>query len=1196
MVVHLGAGRYRHLLLHDAASSSSDSPTALNNHHGFELAPTPRPHRKPLLNDPIERLKEDRARRVRATLLSSQTTRIANPRLQSAELDLDSLARGVDFIARRRTHDDNPVATAIDTPCVPNTNVRAVRPRPAIPKQLELKLRDLEPFDVVTESPAGGAGAQRRAVPPFFVNLKFDEEVARCFESWPFAIEDKDDLFSEPGDLLPPLKKPVKPPPGNDAKIETMGSVQGLAEKRTWQKAVKLKAIEKNVPYMLEIWQKAEGIDLSSLIEQKESNPPKQSEPDPDPSQAQTTEAPSEEAPPEPLNDETLSTVDARSHSTLTETRPSTAGRPQTLQASRPVSAGKDLLLPPEGDTSPPRSSRVSRSAGRRSAVRMEGRQTSEFFDGTVHRSLSESTMRLLKKLAKDAASDTVSNIIRRTLTGPNLQEVTSIYLPQGAHSSEVKVGEKKRKFYRRKTIFRLQTKDLAALEQMQPELHDNDFVLDIPNIDEEDEDALSDFEPSAFRMPRETVVTMAESASTPGYPDGAQALITHLSKINVKPNVPPPPEVKQDFEFSIQRLCSLIKYKVKQDSSVVEPENPEDQPPQPEESKGITTPWDFLKTKTAEIRKLPEPDSEDHEILCKTLLLCLHEESSELRFEASKLLISINEFRNLGRWDGIAFKNTLGEMLREGTSDESFLAGKTLCDLGYVDTKAIRRVRKGLGDLDDAKRLSAKQTLELLAKQYCIAVLEGLIAEAESTSWRVRVDVVELLEKIMVRHRPAKEISIDDDATSPRSVLGEDPSEDGSKVMKMIESPKGSLEGIKSLAASTVRLSAHDISKEDPKRSTGRLSLTADMQEVNQSLKTTNLSNLRRISMILRSDTNLQRIEEHRLKSLLRQATEVLLGLMWNDWSPEVRSAAGIALMNLGEGKAMFDWIMSLLESEDPTKRIDALKCLSGIGFMNSTTLEKYLATFKDPYSTVRLEASIGTSKCREPRVREALHWCLDHDSDQSVKIEAMKSARELSLVQEDPYIRDSILILFEMDKSDEVRKEAERVLVLSGVLSEVEGKVRGVASSQAANSGQEIIRPSDVQLITPVTMKPPTVGHSTSTRQTPSQAPTTTARSETQPFRISTMTGTFPEPLYGHTQEEVEIYFRTSLVGEQEQKSVVNQVKEMAAAHRILQEVAQMEKDSPRLPDLGLDLNINEPLKFDFKKKRKKRINIGV
>ncbi|KAI8850583.1 hypothetical protein BC829DRAFT_151955 [Chytridium lagenaria] len=78
----------------------------------------------------------------------------------------------------------------------------------------------------------------------------------------------------------------------------------------------------------------------------------------------------------------------------------------------------------------------------------------------------------------------------------------------------------------------------------------------------------------------------------------------------------------------------------------------------------------------------------------------------------------------------------------------------------------------------------------------------------------------------------------------------------------------------------------------------------------------------------------------------------------MWNDWCPEVRSAAGLALFSLGEGKSMFDWIMGLLDADDPTKRIDALRCLSGLGFMNTATLERFLNSFEDSYASVRIEA----------------------------------------------------------------------------------------------------------------------------------------------------------------------------------------------------------------------------------------------
>ncbi|KAJ3193371.1 hypothetical protein HDU67_005153, partial [Dinochytrium kinnereticum] len=235
--------------------------------------------------------------------------------------------------------------------------------------------------------------------------------------------------------------------------------------------------------------------------------------------------------------------------------------------------------------------------------------------------------------------------------------------------------------------------------------MQEGDFQLVIPDVTEDDEDNMSEFEPANFRVGVDSAAhasSDSNNVAAHSSVDGAQALLEQLSKIRIqRPDLPPMVETHIEAEFSIKRLCGLIKHVVRRyrpSKEKTEQKNIAEKSNEPV----IDTIWDFFDTKTSQITEPPEPGSVDFQNLQKTLLLCLYEESAELRFETAKILVQIKGFWNLARWDGIAFRNTLMEMLREGTSDESFLAGKTLCDMGYVDVKAIRRVRRGLGDLDD--------------------------------------------------------------------------------------------------------------------------------------------------------------------------------------------------------------------------------------------------------------------------------------------------------------------------------------------------------------------------------------------------------------------------------------------------------------------------------------------------------------
>ncbi|KAJ3108233.1 HEAT repeat-containing protein 4 [Phlyctochytrium planicorne] len=1257
-------GRYRDLL--------GDTEAA-----ALAVPSIPRPHRKELLKNASDVYKIERQRRIRAALISSQHARKSTwePIPFTA-----AIVKGVEFISMR-PH-ENAVASAIDTPCVPKTNVRALRPRPRVPARLEAQLRALEPLEDRLDE-------ERDVKPPlpFSVALKFDSEVAKCFEQWPFAIKERDDVFEEPVGLLPQENvKRRREASIVDAKSRLGGDV--VVEGREWQQIAKLNNSERNVPYMLELWQRAEGVDLSELVPRqqvvedvndeykevmeliettksslleetkrlarngKETNQKSQNkneEEEADEGQRRT-----------PSDSSRLPTLDEDHHSSPGEYK-SGSSRGSSGRQKSPRTRSDSImrhLLSEMGITSDSGTSGSGRTPASRPSS-SSGSVALPPMPATTKKTLSDSTLRLLRKFAKEFPEENLTMTLRNTLTGAFIHDIVSVYTPQtNAYGKPIKI-ESKPKSLRKKRAYKLKADGGVSIALSYHQNQEGDFQLVIPEVDDDDEDNLSEFEPMNFRVPQEPAAQSQapdgenNAPTTPqANSDGAMALKEQLGKMRtVLPPLPSRVNIKDEAEFNLKKLSSIIKRVVKREPPKKE-EN--DQVPKTPTTPDLTIKsiWDIFDTPTINIIAPPMLGSPDYHNLQKTLLLCLHEDSGELRYEAAKMLIEIRGYWNLLRWDNIAFKNTLMEMLREGSSDESFLAGKTLCDMGVVDAKVLRRVRRGLGDLDETKRQAAKDTLSSLRSQHVTLLLEGLISESESTSWRVRVDVIELLEYVVAKHRPPREVSIDEDNpfsptrnTSKDEFSSNDSLSGGQRSFAVAQPQEGSLDGIQELAASTMKLSMNELSRDDlsslpasPQRTGTGPRLTVDSpappkrglspEKPHEGLRQhrPSMSNLRKQSMMLRSDNNLQRFEELKTKALLRQAIEVLLNLMWNDWCPEVRSAAGISLLNLGEGKSMFDWIISLLESSDPTKRIDALRCLAGLGFINGAALERYMESFQDPYASVRIEAckvaclissasrdlintllnclgdcdgrvraysvrAIGLSKCKEPRIREAFHWCLNHDLDPAVRIEAIKAAKDLNMVQENQYIRDSVLILYEMDKVEEVRKEAERSLIAAGVLSEVEGKMRGIttAALESAGGGQESKETPNQHF------KPLGTALPHSQRQTATQSSSYQPRSE-QGFRIATMTGQFPEPLSGHTQEEVDIYFRGSLVGEQEQQAVIDQVKEMAAAHRILQEVAQMEVDSPHLPDLGLDFDIHQPLKIERKRSKKKRISIGL
>jgi hypothetical protein len=176
------------------------------------------------------------------------------------------------------------------------------------------------------------------------------------------------------------------------------------------------------------------------------------------------------------------------------------------------------------------------------------------------------------------------------------------------------------------------------------------------------------------------------------------------------------------------------------------------------------------------------------------------------------------------------------------------------------------------------------------------------------------------------------------------------------------------------------------------------------------------------------------------------------------------------------------------------------------------------------------------------------------------------------LKFISEDGKIRNSLFILLEMDPDSTVRKEAERALVANGILlMDGDAKMRGSRAHESADEGEE---GNEDLSHTNDRMKAYSMAGTAGLRNAAGGKPRYNISHENGELRVPTMGGgALPEQLQGHSLDEVEIYFRESLVGEQEQRAVIDQVKEMAAAAIVIREVEQMEKDSPTLPLYDFD-----------------------
>ncbi|KAI8620421.1 hypothetical protein BC830DRAFT_1099132 [Chytriomyces sp. MP71] len=1171
----------------------------------------------------------------------------------------------------------NSIAAAMDVPFVPNTRMPLVHPPPRLPPCYEAHLKDIERFreELQDELPTHlQTDISPMVEEVMMLPLKFEPAVEERFANWPHHLGNPTTNVYNKLDPNAPTNHQIGQnmkngannlnevcaeatmkmihktswqrdvtrsstfPKRKEADSATEQKSIFAAEDGTgWRGGIKMSDSERNVPYMLEVWQRVEGVDINDILNSHNDTAFRRNRNDKH-SRRPSSDEGHELGP----NVPTVS---------VTQTDMS----PQLKTISRPASGTH---------TKASRASETSR------IVISELQKTP---DEMEQKTLSSSTLSLLKRLTQESkgpetllSKEEVDKVLRMTLTGAG-QTTHDVLQTSTVGGAKLEIKRRKRQSYR------LKASGGFVINNTQ----EKDFQLVIPFPDENDgEDYhLNNIQSAGEKREKEKLRGAA----------GARALVQDLDKstqqraaidlvaISELTNQQPLEKrksvsVMNEEKIDLTRLITLIKRFKNQESTLLSYDLGE--------NIKIETMEDFLMTPCTVMETMPERGSQAYVILHQTLLLCLlHQESYDLRLEASRFLMQMQETASLPRWEGIAFRNTLSEALTSGNAEESFMAGVCLCNMGLVDSKCVRRVRQGLGDFQVRKREVAIECLANLHVRHASGILDMLLAESSNTSWRVRLDVIELLRVWIQRVNPQEE---------EEAVVG--------SVRNLVAD---STEAI-SVMSKQVLGGTSLTDEEDGSSRTGSV---ANIKEggAGQTVSTASEADIR-----MSVATQMANMAQKKLDNQVNRAVEVLLDLMWNDWSKDVRSSATKTLARLGKGKPVFEWIITLLQMEDPAKKIDALKALTGLGVVTRQALPAYLATFKDPYFAVRLEAckvacrivkaenrilvntllhrlddfdervrsyaikAIGLSKCREPRIRESLYWSLIHDPSASVRAEAIHATVELGLLAVDAHLRESVQILMEADRDEDVRREAERVLVEGGFVNEfVKGKpatpgvsggissgggggalvATGIGAGEAVRmsavaavgmdgeAGDEVQGGDDgeerkkkvvpamtfgatIAAVPGVNLNLPSsnparinagAGAASISTRTDSDAP---RNSETLASQKAVPSGTkkeaadflrlpstvLPNAIKGAPNEDVELYFRDCLVGEAEQRAVIDQVKNMSVASIVLREVEQMERESANLPELGLDLEFRKTTKFEARRRGVPHLRTGI
>ncbi|KAJ3146135.1 HEAT repeat-containing protein 4 [Geranomyces variabilis] len=859
--------------------------------------------------------------------------------------------------------------------------------------------------------------------------------------------------------------------------------------------------------------------------------------------------------------------------------------RPSICRSTHEHSVGfADLTEPqhstPSTDRPSIRSSRASRYASREASTGVAEAPAAPSSASSApatpesSQTLSRSTVRFLKKLTREGfdpahmvpTAHNVDSLLRITLMGTKWtladehdRGESSVATASSGRRTTSRVRKYNPAEYRR--LMQAAVSDAisasTAAAPVTPQTKAAGIELVIPNVREmkEEEDSVDGGEDGDEEP---TTVGAAGAALESADPlDFGAKFMQILSKsfrmegkskkgAAVPTNFPLPAPVPPN-EFSLVRLIILLKrvaterYKPKYGLAAAD------------EGKSAGTAAghainDFLNTPYVALQSAPARGTAAHAALCKVLLLALCDESEDhaLRFEAFRVFRLLEPLPNqLGRWEAVAFRRVLEEMLADGNGGDKWLAATTLASQREITPVVLGLLLQSLGEVDARRRADAIGLIGGLGIEFADQVLSGIIICCGSLSWRVRQDAVVLLEQWIDKLAPAW--AAEEQAAA-----------------KLRGATAGSH---RSTTVSSSERVSDDGSSRPSTRATEAVTPAAP--------------------------------ELSPLARLLQSCIEALLNLMWNDWSADVRDSAAVSLGRLGKGRTILDWIVSLLGSPDPLRRIDALRSLTKLCILQPSALDLYLRCLMDEFTSVRVEAcklacivrasdrqilnalldrfgdfawqvrayavkAIGVLQNTDPQVHAALRCALYHEPHVSVRAEAIEAALKLGILAQNKELQEAVFTLMETDPSQAIRKEAEKALVASGLIA----PLAAVLDAAAGASGDALNPSSERSASAAAAVSAPG-----SARMIP-----------------------YPHILANRTADEVDVFLRTSLVTEKELDDVMDQVRDMAGQNRVVQEVADIpgEEEDEDGAD-GLDDHMPD-LKSIHGKKPRPRVDVGL
>jgi hypothetical protein len=323
----------------------------------------------------------------------------------------------------------------------------------------------------------------------------------------------------------------------------------------------------------------------------------------------------------------------------------------------------------------------------------------------------------------------------------------------------------------------------------------------------------------------------------------------------------------------------------------------------------------DYLRSTLPKMEYAPDQGNVDRVNLIRVLSLALRQELSyPLRLESASLLIQSGLGSELSRHDVFLFQSFLAIMLRESTEYYRDMAALSFCENGLVDDFVIQHLMTGLGDVNSTRRAKLNSLISNLESKHTKNVMCILLSETRNLNFKIRQDAVWHLATYVKRMNDATKRG---GARTP------------------LESKKS--------------WSSYDSNEFISQK---EVTVANENPELPQQPAAVPLPPVRRTA-----DFDLDP-REMTSEMLIDEAIDTLLRIMWDDWVIDVRDTASQTLGKLGQGTAVFERIVMLMQHQDMHKRVEALKCFSFMSVMTHEALKSLIVCLSDPYMIVRIQA----------------------------------------------------------------------------------------------------------------------------------------------------------------------------------------------------------------------------------------------